>query len=181
MVNSEKTDFIFEQYDKYVGSSKKNREWNTFTHFVRFLKSSKNKSSTEFQQALTYISLLIDSHPVEIEYADGSGSRVHNEFIYYAYHKLAFSAFPLYTNFFLDTTPKYHSIKQFYYANSILKYLLKNIHIDNITGHEFKMLFRINNQFKELNINNIYDDTIKYYTKNKVFQALHKKYPEYNY
>ncbi len=169
MVEKKKMFNIFEQYDEYVGFSRKNKEWNTFTHFVRFLKSSKNKSDDELQQVLTDISFLTDSQPIEIEYADGS-TKLHNEFIYHSVllilHKHA--VFYNYTD--------YSCMKSFYYANSLLKYLLKNIYIDNITEEDFKFLLSFIDSMRKTNEDELFDDDIKYYTKDKTFRALQKKY-----
>ena len=182
MSNIEKIEYIFGEYDEYVGFSRKNKEWNTFTHFVRFLKSSKNKNNVELQQVLTNISLLTSSQPVEIKYTDGT-IKLHNEFIFYLMNLVYnnFGIFSLYTG--------YSSMKDFYYSNSILKYALKNICTNNITEEDFKLLldfiahmkkrdrkYLLENDLFDVFDEGIFSDYIKHYTTDKTFRVLQKQY-----
>ena len=170
MIENKKMFNIFEQYDEYIGFSRKNKEWNTFTHFVRFLKSSKNKNNTELQQVLTDISLFINSEPIEMEFPHNT-TKLHNQIIYHAIW-YAFRRHEIFYNY-----TDYSCMKDFYYSNSLLKYLLKNICINKITEKDFKFLLSFIDSMKKTNEDELFDDDIKYYTKDKTFRALQKKYP----
>jgi len=171
MSNIEKTEYIFGEYDEYVGFSRKNKEWNTFTHFVRFLKSSKNKNNIELQQALSYLDLLLDEEPTKIKYTDDATVK-HNEFIYYSLSALIHrhSVFYNYTD--------YSTMKDFYYAFSILKYILKNVSVNNISHADFLMLSNLIKDFLSTNEDGLFNDEIKYLKKDKIYIQLQNKYSQ---
>lgn len=162
---------IFDQYVEYFVWRKNPKESNTFACFVKHISIPKNQNE-DTRKACEDIKNLTSCMPIEIQYSTGI-SKLHNEVFYYSLHDLELR------HWNYDNCRDYKSMKIFYYSNSIVKYLLKNIAVENLTGADFHLLFK---QVKRFEIQNeMYDEEIKYYTKHKVYKALKNKYPEYAY
>jgi len=159
------------QYMQYYSGRKSKKKYNTFANFVKHISIPKNQDE-DTRKVYEDIKILTSSMPIEIQYPSGI-SKSHNEIFYHfmCYLKL----------FYLlhESIDGPESMKNFYYSTSTVKYLLKNITVENLTGADFHLLLK---QVKRFEIQNeMYDEEIKYFTKHKVYKELENKYPEYAY
>lgn len=170
-MNTQKIENVFGEYDEYVGWSRKNKEWNTFTHFVRFLNSSKNKGNIEYQKILADLDYLLSAKSVEVGYVDGNMEK-HNPLFGSAIIRMKRS------HSLFNMCMDYSTLKPFYYSVSIMKYILNNIEINEITKDDFKVLSELINTFKATNQDGLYDDEIKFFTKHKTYKKLQLEHSE---
>ncbi len=159
------------QYMQYYSKRRSPKKYNTFANFVKHISIQKNQNK-DTRKVYEDIKILTSSIPIEIQYSSGI-SKSHNEIFYH---------FMCYLELFYllhDSIDSPKSMKKIYYSTSMVKYLLKNIAVENLTGADFHLLFK---QVKRFEIQNeMYDEDIKYFTKHKLYKELENKYPEYAY
>lgn len=174
MIRNKKTLNIFDHYYEYIGWRYKSpKTANTFTHFVKSISNPK-KQNSESLEVCQDINLLVNSEPVKVKYRNGK-IVFHNIILYDGLIRLS-AKYELFRSYY-----DYDTSKEFYYANSIIKYILNNIALKHISSADFGMLFKQIKIFEDTNKDKLFDDEIKYYTKHKIYKALQEKYPEYNF